>query len=106
MELTDHDWQRLISKQTPKLAELTDKVLLGDVWTRPGLSQRDRGLITVAALIALNRAEQLPVYLRRAKVNDLTQGELAELVTHLAFYSGWPTAATAASGMAAGSSSG
>lgn len=96
MEPTPHDWQRLISEQTPKLAELTDKVLFGDVWTRPGLSQRDRSLITVAALTALNRAEQLPVHLRRAKDNGLTQAELAELVTHLAFYSGWPTAATAA----------
>ncbi|CUA96511.1 carboxymuconolactone decarboxylase family protein [Thiomonas bhubaneswarensis] len=96
MEPTPHEWQRLISEQTPKLAELTDKVLFGDVWTRPGLSQRDRSLITVAALIALNRAEQLPVHLRRAKDNGLTQAELAELVTHLAFYSGWPTAATAA----------
>jgi 4-carboxymuconolactone decarboxylase len=79
----------------PKLAELTDTVLFDDIWQRPGLSQRDRSLVTVSALIALNRVEQLPFHLQRARGNDVTREEIAELITHLAFYSGWPTAASA-----------
>src|SRR5260370_31770548 len=81
----------------PKLGELTDKVLFGDVWERPGLSKRDRSLITVAALVALYRGDQLRGHLLRALDNGVTKEELVELITHLAFYSGWPTAMTAAS---------
>jgi 4-carboxymuconolactone decarboxylase len=80
----------------PKLAELTEKVLFGDVWERPGLSKRDRSLITCAALVALQRPDQLRGHLQRALDNGLTKDELSELITHLAFYSGWPTAVTAA----------
>ena len=80
----------------PKLIDLTDNVLFGDVWERPGLSKRDRSLITVAALVALNRAEQLPGHLRRAVDNGVKKEELIELITHLAFYAGWPTAMSAA----------
>jgi 4-carboxymuconolactone decarboxylase len=80
----------------PKLADLTNEVLFGDVWERPGLDKRDRSLITVAALIALNRTEQLPLHLGRALENGVTRDELAEVITHLAFYSGWPTAVSAA----------
>ena len=80
----------------PKLLELTDQVLFGDVWERPGLAKRDRSLITVAALIALNRVEQLPFHLKRALANGVTREELVEVITHLAFYSGWPTAVSAA----------
>ena len=79
----------------PKLVELTDDILFGDVWQRPGLSQRDRSLATVTALIALNRTEQLPFHLRRALDNGLSRNELIELVTHLAFYCGWPNAMSA-----------
>lgn len=79
----------------PKLVDLTEKVLFGDVWERPGLSKRDRSLITVAALVALNRTEQLRGHLVRAQNNGVTQDELLELITHLAFYSGWPTAMSA-----------
>ena len=79
----------------PKLAELTDEVLFGDVWERPGLSPRDRSLITVAALVALYRTNELPFHLKKALANGVTKDELIELVTHLAFYSGWPTANTA-----------
>lgn len=79
----------------PKLAQLTDQVLFDDIWQRPGLAARDRSLITVAALIALNRNEQLPFHLRLARDNGLSRETLAELVTHLAFYAGWPCAATA-----------
>jgi 4-carboxymuconolactone decarboxylase len=79
----------------PKLLELTEHVLFGDIWERPGLAKRDRSLITVAALVALNRLEQLPFHLRRALENGVTQEELIEVITHLAFYSGWPTAMSA-----------
>jgi 4-carboxymuconolactone decarboxylase len=80
----------------PKLVELTEKVLFGDVWERPGLSKRDRSLITVATLVALNRSEQLRGHLERALLNGVTKDEIIELITHLAFYSGWPTAMSAA----------
>src|SRR5438094_5729088 len=70
----------------PKLAELTEKVLFGDVWERPGLSKRDRSLITCAALVALQRPDQLRGHLQRALDNGLTKDELGELITHLAFY--------------------
>ena len=80
----------------PKLAELTEKVLFGDVWARPGLSKRDRSLATVAALIALYRPDQLKGHLWRALDNGVTREELSELFTHLAFYAGWPAAMTAA----------
>ena len=80
----------------PALAEITDKVLFDDVWNRPGLSPRDRSLITVASLVALNRTEQLRFHLQHAVENGVTQEELVEAITHLAFYSGWPTAMSAA----------
>jgi 4-carboxymuconolactone decarboxylase len=79
----------------PKLVELTDTVLFGDVWERPGLSPRDRSLVTVTTLAALYRTEQLGFHLRRALENGLTKDELVEAITHLAFYAGWPNAMTA-----------
>ena len=81
----------------PKLMDLTEQVLFGDVWERPGLSKRDRSLITVAALTALYRPEQLRGHIERALGNGVTKDEISELITHLALYSGWPTAVTAAS---------
>jgi 4-carboxymuconolactone decarboxylase len=87
--------QQLIGDFAPKLVEITDEVLFGDVWERPGLSKRDRSLITVAALVALYRPEQLPGHLRRAIDNGLTKDELIEAITHLAFYAGWPSAMSA-----------
>ncbi|PHV08426.1 4-carboxymuconolactone decarboxylase [Janthinobacterium sp. BJB412] len=83
----------------PKLAELTDHILFDDIWRRPGLAPRERSLVTVAALVALNRSEQLPYHLRRAARNGVARAELVELITHLAFYSGWPTAASAVSAL-------
>jgi len=80
----------------PKLIELTDDVLFGDVWERPGLSKRDRSLITVATLVALNRETQLRGHLERALNNGVTRDEIVEAITHLAFYSGWPTAMSGA----------
>lgn len=79
----------------PALAYYTDHVLYGDVWRRPGLSPRDRSLITVAALTALYRVNELPFHIRRAIENGVSKDEIIELITHLAFYSGWPTANTA-----------
>src|SRR5947208_10967548 len=79
----------------PALGEYTDEVLFGDVWQRPGLSPRDRSLITVACLVALYRTNELPFHLKKALENGLTREELIEAITHLAFYSGWPTANTA-----------
>ena len=79
----------------PKLAELTSEVLFGDVWERPGLSKRDRSLVTVASLVSQYRTEQLGFHLGRAMENGLSRDELVEAITHLAFYSGWPTAVSA-----------
>jgi 4-carboxymuconolactone decarboxylase len=79
----------------PKFGELSEKVLFGDVWERPELSKRDRSLATVAALVAMNRSEQLRFHLQRALENGLKKEELIEGITHLAFYSGWPTAVNA-----------
>jgi 4-carboxymuconolactone decarboxylase len=80
----------------PKLAEIADTLIYGEVWERPQLSKRDRSLITVAALVAMGREAQLVGHIERALNNGVTQEEIAELITHLAFYSGWPTAMTAA----------
>jgi 4-carboxymuconolactone decarboxylase len=79
----------------PALANYTDDVLFGDVWKRPDLSPRDRSLVTVACLVSLYRVNELPFHLKRALENGVTREELIETITHLAFYSGWPTANTA-----------
>lgn len=79
----------------PALADYTDNVLFGDVWKRPGLSPRDRSLITVASLVSLYRTNELPFHLKKALENGVSRDELIEVLTHLAFYSGWPTAASA-----------
>ena len=79
----------------PTLAQLTDDVLYGDVWARPGLSPRDRSLVTVSALIAMNRPDQLRSHLALARNNGVTEDELIETITHLAFYAGWPSAVSA-----------
>ena len=93
--------QQAFGATAPKLAELTDRVLFDDVWQRPQLSPRDRSLVTVAALVSLYRLEQLPFHLDRALANGVTPEELGELVTHLAFYAGWPCAASATTLLAA-----
>ncbi|MFJ8113844.1 carboxymuconolactone decarboxylase family protein [Streptomyces sp. NPDC096132] len=79
----------------PKLVEVTNDVLFGDVWERAELSPRDRSLVTVSVLAALYRSEQLPYHLGVALENGLTVEELSEAITHLAFYAGWPGAMTA-----------
>ncbi|WP_230414177.1 carboxymuconolactone decarboxylase family protein [Collimonas silvisoli] len=89
--------QQLMGDIAPKMAELTDDVLFGDVWQRPQLSKRDRSLVTVSALVAMNRPDQLRAHLALARENGLSEEELIEAITHLAFYSGWPNAVTAIS---------
>ena len=85
----------VVRQVAPKLIDLSEKVLFGDVWERPGLSKRDRSLITVAALTAMYRTDQLPGHLERALANGVTREEIGEVITHLAFYAGWPAAMTA-----------
>lgn len=87
--------QQLMGATAPKLAELTDDVLYADIWERPQLSKRDRSLVTVTALIALNRPDQLRSHLNLARQNGVTEEELIETITHMAFYSGWPSAVSA-----------
>jgi 4-carboxymuconolactone decarboxylase len=87
--------QQMIGDFAPKLAELTDDVLFGDVWARPELSPRDRSLVTCAALVTNGSTEQLRHHLGRARQNGLSQTELKEMIIHLAFYAGWPRAMSA-----------
>src|ERR1700761_3703754 len=84
-----------LRKVAPKLIDLTENVLFGDVWERPQLSKRDRSLITCAALIATGKTEQMDFHLPNAIKNGVTQEELIETITHLAFYVGWPNAMSA-----------
>jgi len=89
--------QKAIGDIAPKLAELTDDVLFGDVCERPQLSKRDRSLITCAALVATGKTEQMNFHFPRAIENGVTEEELVEMITHLAFYVGWPSAMSATS---------
>lgn len=92
---TSEETLKKIRDFAPKLMELTDEVLFGDIWERPGLSKRDRSLITVAALVALYRTNELPSHIVRALHNGISKDELVEVFIHLAFYTGWPSAMTA-----------
>ncbi|CAK9884992.1 MAG: hypothetical protein XXXJIFNMEKO3_01384 [Candidatus Erwinia impunctatus] len=87
--------QQLMGDVAPKMAQLTDDVLYGDIWERPQLSKRDRSLVTVSALIAMDRPDQLRSHIRLALKNGVTQQEIIKTITQLAFYSGWPTAVSA-----------
>ncbi len=78
----------------PEFAKLTKEFLFDDMWNRPGLSQRDKSLITVTCLVALNRIEQVEFHLKKAFDNGLTKEEIVAAITHIAFYAGWPTAAS------------
>lgn len=79
----------------PHLAEITDKVLFGDVWENPILSPRDRSLVTITTLIAMYRINEMPFHIKKALENGVTKDEIVESITHLAFYAGWPPAMTA-----------
>lgn len=84
--------QQLYGDIAPKMVELTDNVLYGDIWERPGLSKRDRSLVTITALIALNRPDQLRAHINIGLQNGLTKDQIIEAITHMAFYAGWPSA--------------
>lgn len=84
-----------VGKLAPKFLELGDKVLYADIWERPQLSKRDRSLITCAAVVAAGWTEQMKTHFPKAIENGVTHEELTELITHMAFYSGWPSASTA-----------
>jgi 4-carboxymuconolactone decarboxylase len=79
----------------PALEKYRQDRLLGDVWKRPGLTPRDRGIVTIAALIARNQTTELPYYLDIALDHGVKPREISEIVTHLAFYSGWGNAMSA-----------
>ncbi|MDQ8735340.1 carboxymuconolactone decarboxylase family protein [Paenibacillus sp. LHD-38] len=87
--------QRMIGDFLPKIVELTDDVLFGDIWERKELSPRDRSLITVSNLITSGNTEQLGFHLRKAKENGISEEELKEVFIHLAFYAGWPKSMSA-----------
>jgi 4-carboxymuconolactone decarboxylase len=87
--------EKLMGDFAPKLAELTDEVLFGDLWERPQLSRRDRCLITCAALVATGKTDQMSFHFPFAVENGVKEEELVELITHLAFYAGWPNAMSA-----------
>ncbi|MEU5725608.1 carboxymuconolactone decarboxylase family protein [Micromonospora sp. NPDC047738] len=89
--------RKMLGDFAPKLVSLTDDVLFADVWERADLAPRDRSLITIAALVAGGNSEQLPFHLNLGKQNGLTQAEIVEAITHLAFYTGWPQAMSAIS---------
>ena len=94
-QISAEELQKKRKAFAPKLMELNEQVLFGDIWERPGLSKRDRSLITVSTLVALYRINELPFHIGRAIENGVTKDELVELFTHLAFYAGWPNAMTA-----------
>jgi 4-carboxymuconolactone decarboxylase len=74
----------------PKLRELRDTLLFGDIWERQQLSKRDRSLITVAVLMTQRCEGELRAHISRGLENGLTRDELAEVITHVALYAGWP----------------
>ena len=87
--------KKTVYELIPQLGKLRDEVLFGDVWEQPELSKRDRSLATCAALIALYRTDELRGHMARAIDNGVIKEEMFGLITHLAFYSGWPCAVNA-----------
>jgi len=88
---------KTLARIAPKLAELSQQVLFDDIWQRDALTPRERRLITMAALTALGRVQQLPWHIEFAQQNGLAREEIVEVFTHLAFYAGWPAAVSALS---------
>jgi 4-carboxymuconolactone decarboxylase len=88
--------EQMIGTAVPGIVQYTDEVLFHDLWLRPALAPRDRSLVTVSALVASGQGAQIPSHLNRAMDNGLTQAQAAEVITHLAFYAGWPNAFSAA----------
>ena len=96
MGKTPASGREAVRSTVPKMIEVTESVIYGDIWERPGLSKRDRSLVVLATLISMYRPEQLRGHLARALDNGVTKDEIAEVITHLAFYAGWPSSMTAA----------
>lgn len=88
---------KTLARIAPKLAELSQQVLFDDIWQRDALTPRERSVITLAALTALGRVQQLPWHIEFAQQNGLAREEIVEVFTHLAFYAGWPAAVSALS---------
>jgi len=86
---------RMFGDFASALVGFTDDVLFGQVWERKELSPRDRSLVTVTSLVTSGSTEQLVFHLGLAKQNGVTEQELIEAITHLAFYAGWPKAMSA-----------
>lgn len=80
----------------PKLREVAGSLLYGDIWERPGLSKRDRSMITVAAVVAMKGGDEIRAHINRALDNGVTALEISEMLTQLAFYCGWPAGVNAA----------
>jgi 4-carboxymuconolactone decarboxylase len=93
--MTDPSRPSTVYELIPQFGKLRDEVLFGDVWEQPELTKRDRSMITVAVLTALYRTDELRGHMRRALDNGVTKDELFGLITHIAFYAGWPTAVNA-----------
>jgi 4-carboxymuconolactone decarboxylase len=96
MAVTPSPAREAVRGTVPKMIELSEQVIYGDIWERPNMSKRDRSLFVIAALVATYRPEQLKGHIGRGLDNGLTKDEIAEVITHLAFYSGWPASMTAA----------
>lgn len=87
--------QQLFGDIAPQLADFTDRVLFGELWPDETLSQRDRSLITISNLVSFYRTNELPFHIKKGLENGLTKEEIVGVITHLAFYAGWPPAMTA-----------
>ncbi|MDB5824341.1 MAG: hypothetical protein JWR21_3045 [Herminiimonas sp.] len=87
--------QQAMQAASPALGAYTDSVLFGTLWERPGLSKRDRSIVTLSAIIARNHTAELGFYLDLALDNGVSGAEISEIIAHLAFYSGWGTAVSA-----------
>ena len=87
--------RNIMQEVSPKLAELTADMLFGDVWEQPELTKRDRSLVTISVLTALYRTDELKGHMQRALENGVTKDEIRGMITHLAFYAGWPCAVNA-----------
>jgi 4-carboxymuconolactone decarboxylase len=98
-KVSDEQYGKEKPMMTPALENYTQSLVLGELWQRPGLSPRDRSIVTLSVLVAKNQAQDLPFYLNRALDSGVKPGEIAELITHLAFYSGWANATAADSAL-------
>ena len=87
--------QQDVGPVSPGLVKYTSELLFRDLWLRPDLAPRDRSLVTVSALIAAGQVAQIPFHLNRAMDNGLTKAQASEVLTHVAFYAGWPNAMSA-----------